>query len=160
MTQHFSTTVIPAAVINEPVSTPVLALGADSEDGIAGLALPTALHLMEPNRIMAFTHTTPVSGLMPVSDAWVAACCAYGDEFTGEAKVALILEPVPADIETTWAGIEEGVPHEDLPPWMTSLIRGELRCATRDVRVTSGSILQLNVMPAPETLEDWAERIL
>ncbi len=160
MAQHFSTFVIPAEVIGQVVSTPVLALSADSEAGIAGLPMPTALHFTEANGITVFTHTTPVSGGLPVSDGWVRACAAYGDDQTGDAKVVLVLEPVPGYIATTWAGIWEGVSQADMPAWATRLLNLQLHCAMRDVRVTTGTIMELNVLPCPGSLQDWAEAIV
>lgn len=157
MTIHFSTFVIPAEVLGGDMATPVFVLGSDREDEIARLPRITAMHFAQPNMVTSYVHTTPAGGAVPVSDAWAAACEAYGDGGTGKAKVGLILEPVPQDIETTWASREEGVAQEDMPAWAGRLIQGELRCATRDVRVTSGSILMLDVAPHTDSVEQWAD---
>jgi len=161
MAQHFSTFVIPAEAIGQAVSTPVLVLAADSEADVASLPMPTALHFTEANAITAFTHTTPAAGgALPVSDSWVRACAEYGDDQTGEAKVVLVLEPVPGDIATTWATAEQGAAQADMPAWTTQLLQLRLHCAMRDVRVTTGPILELNVMPAPASLQEWADAIV
>lgn len=160
MTVHFSTFVIPAELIGDEAGIPVLVLGDDDAGEIARLPRITALHVAEPNMVTAYVHTTPAGGAVPVSDVWAAACLAYGDGGTGKAKVGLVLEPVPRDIETTWASREEGVGEEDMPSWAGRLVRGELHCATRDVRVTFGSILMLDVAPDTGSVAEWADAMV
>lgn len=160
MTIHFSTFVIPAEAFGGDIDTPAFVLGSDNEDEIARLPRITALHIAQPNMVTSYVHTTPAGGAVPVSDLWTAACDVYGDDGTGKAKVGLILEPVPQGIETTWASKEEGTAPEGMPPWAGRLVRGELHCATRDVRVTSGSILMLDVAPETVSVEEWADDML
>ncbi|MCK2245287.1 MULTISPECIES: hypothetical protein [unclassified Crossiella] len=134
----------------------MLIFAPEDEQEIAQLPLVTSLHRID-NEVMAYIHSAPRGIPMPVSDAWIEAVAGY----EGGAKVVLVLQPLPRDIDTTFVPRAEGVTGDDLPPWIPALIAQQLRTATRDVPVSAGTgVMDIQIsLDHPHDVEHWAERI-
>lgn len=157
---HFTTFVLPAEDERAERTIPFLVLAAEDPDDVEQLALPTSLHRIG-NEVMAYARARALDqgpGPMPVSDAWILAVADY----EAEAKVAVILEPVPAAAPTDEAAPTTGVDGADLPWWTGHLLNGQLHAAIRDVPVSAGADpMSINIVPhAPQELDAWAERMI
>lgn len=96
---HFTTFVI--AGLRPP--TPVLVLAPETGPEVGALPLVTSLHRVG-NEVTGYVHASPLPAPVPVSDRWIEAVEGYGRE----AKVVLVLEPLPADISTGYAPPAQG----------------------------------------------------
>ena len=157
MAVHYTTFVLPGSASDLPDDTPFLVIGVDTDVEIPELPWITSLHRVG-NAVTPFVHATPVLGDVPVTDRWADAVTRYGDL----AKVVVLLEMVPGDISTEYATVAAGVTGEDLPPWLGAMLAGQIRCATRDVLVSSGAHLtSVCIDPAaPTTFPEWAQQII
>ncbi|MFB8199357.1 hypothetical protein [Kitasatospora purpeofusca] len=155
MSVHFTTFVLPKTAINLPHDTPFLVFGADTAEEITSIPLATSLHVIG-NELMPLVHASETYPV-PVSDHWIRASM---EEYDRAAKVAVVLEPVPADISTEWAELTEGALGPDLPPWLSMMLFAKLHVVTRDVPVTSGTgVADIGmVVGAPTTLPAWAHQ--
>ncbi|AJF70469.1 hypothetical protein [Streptomyces vietnamensis] len=69
---------------------------------------------------------------IPVSDTWVRAAAAAGD-FDAQAKIVPFLEPLPGDIATGFAPVQEGVAEPDVPVRVGNVLADQykMRVSTR-----------------------------
>ncbi|RCV53455.1 hypothetical protein [Marinitenerispora sediminis] len=153
---HFTALVIPEHLTGHGYATPVVVLGADTATEISEIPLVTSLHRIE-YEVVPYVHATPVLGRARVSQIWVDA---VELDYDRRAKIVVVREPVPGDIDTSYANPATGVTGEDLPPWMRLLLAGQLHLATRDVPVSSGrSAMDVAIdAAAPTTLPEWAQQ--
>jgi hypothetical protein len=147
---HYTTFVL----LETAPPAPVLVFGPEDASEIPDLPLVTSLHVMV-NEATPMMRASPLGFPVPVSDYWVDAVKGYGNE----AKIVLLLEPVPGDIDTSYAQPEVGVHDADLPAWLPMMIGGGLKLAMRDVPVTSGTGLADwgIVLDRVANLDSWAQ---
>ncbi|MFD3728825.1 hypothetical protein [Streptomyces sp. NPDC058671] len=136
MTVHFTTAVIPGTTMGRDEDDAMLLLAADSTEDIQNLPVPTALHVVD-NSLGLFVHGQMIDAPIPVSDTWVRAAAAVGD-FDAQAKVTLLLAPLPGDIASSFVALQEGVAAPYMPVWVGDLLAGRYRMALRDMRVSTG----------------------
>ncbi|MGW6571980.1 hypothetical protein ACWGAN_07360 [Streptomyces sp. NPDC054945] len=155
MTVHFTTAVIPGAMMGRDEDNAILLLAADSAGDMANLPVPTALHVVD-NSLGLFVHGQMIGSPIPVSDTWVRASAA-ADDFDAQAKVALLLEPLPVDIATTFAPVQEGVAEPDMPVWVGDVLAGRYKMALRDMRVSTGFLGNVDMgFGVPQDVAGWA----
>ncbi|MFB7403312.1 hypothetical protein ACFCZR_24365 [Streptomyces rubiginosohelvolus] len=156
---HFTTVVVPAARSGADTDNAALIFGADTEDDIADLPLPVALHVLD-NALQCFgPHGQMIGGPMPVSDAWIAAAAPIGDH-AAQARVCVVLEPLPEQTGTSDVPVELGVPEAGLASWTGQVIAGDYRMAMRAVFVSTGSPLNVDsALHAPTRLPEWAHHM-
>jgi hypothetical protein len=163
MSIHYSTAVWPATDTGFDWDIPLLVLGGETPADVANIPLPTSLHRVG-NEIMPFTHATMRDdiGPIPVSDAWIAA---VETGYDGRAKAVIALDPTPIGDTTRSAPVEDGVSGEKMPLWLSPLLAGAVRAATRDIPVSVGAdhrdILTIMIDPAaPTDLPGWAHQMI
>ncbi|MFJ6784540.1 hypothetical protein [Streptomyces yangpuensis] len=155
MTVHFTTAVIPGARMGRDEDNALLLLAADSAGDIPNLPVPTALHVVD-NSLGLFVHGRMLGTPVPVSDTWVRAAATVGD-FHAQAKVALLLEPLPGDIATSFVPAQEGVAEADLPAWVGDVLAGRYKMALRDMRVSTGFLGNVDMgFGVPQDVAGWA----
>ncbi|MFJ4960225.1 hypothetical protein [Streptomyces sp. NPDC088739] len=156
MATHFISVVLPPELTGASVASSLLVLAGETAQDIASLPLPVALHT-QGNELYGYgPHAQPFFGPLPVSDIWLWATAPVGP-YKAQTRVAVILEPVPADIATTYVPVELGVEGGDLPPWLMDALHGRYEMAVREMLVSSGSILMLDTaLGAPTKLPEWA----
>ncbi|MEV7581590.1 hypothetical protein [Streptomyces erythrochromogenes] len=108
------------------------------------------------NSLGLFVHGQMLGTPVPVSDTWVRAAAAVGD-FHAQAKVALLLEPLPGDIATSFAPVQEGVAEPDMPVWVGEVLAGRYKMALRDMRVSTGFLGNVDMgFGVPQDVAGWA----
>jgi hypothetical protein len=161
MSLHYTTFVMPGAVMGLPHDTPFLVLGAETAEEVGSIPAVTSLHRVG-NYVTPFSHASAVLEEVPVTDLWGAVSREQYDE---RAKVVVLRDPVPRDISTEYAELTEGVLGPDIPPWVGLMLAMKLRSYTRDVPVTVGEstsdILSIGIdLTAPTTFPEWAHQAI
>ncbi|MEV6421578.1 hypothetical protein [Streptomyces sp. NPDC051662] len=153
---HFTTAVVPAERSGSDTDNAVLIFAADTQDDIANLPLPVALHVQE-NELGCFApHGRMLGAPLRVSDDWVAAASPTGS-FGAQARVCVVLEPLPEEA-VPYVSVGEGVTEQGLPSWVGDVIAGRYKMALRPVRVSIGNPLLLDsALGAPTQLPEWAQ---
>ncbi|MCX4682058.1 hypothetical protein OG413_43540 [Streptomyces sp. NBC_01433] len=154
---HFTTAVVPAERSGADTDNAVLIFAADTQDDIATLPLPVALHVQD-NELGCFApHGQMLGAPLRVSDAWVAAASPTGS-YDSQARVCVVLEPLPEEAGTCHVPVREGVTEQGLASWVGDVVAGRYKMALRSVRVSIGNPLQLDAaLGAPTQLPEWAE---
>ncbi|SEE85380.1 hypothetical protein SAMN05216483_6801 [Streptomyces sp. 2131.1] len=158
---HYTTFVMPGAVMGMPHDTPFFVLGAEFKEELGSIPAVTSLHRIE-NQMMPYSHASMVLGEVPVSDLWATTST---EQYDGRAKVVILRDPVPHDVDTKYAELTEGVLGPDLPPWLGLMLAGEIRSYSRDVPVTVGrdfaDVMSIGIDPsAPTTFPAWAHQVI
>nr|WP_181412062.1 hypothetical protein [Streptomyces sp. F12] len=123
---HFTTAVVPAARSGADTDNAVLIFAADTQDDIANLPLPVALHVQD-NELCCFApHGQMLGAPLRVSDDWVAAASPTG-LFEAQARVCVVLEPLPEEAGTSHVPQGEGVTEWGLPSWVGGRRRGPVQ---------------------------------
>ncbi|MEX2985689.1 hypothetical protein [Streptomyces sp. C36] len=153
---HFTTAVIPAARSGTEYDTAAVFLGPEMEADVPRLPLPATLHIVG-NTVTPFAaHGRPVGDPMPVSDRWVQASRAVGG-YGAQAKVVVLLEPLPEEVSTADVPVQMGIGEDGLPGWLPGVLEGRYKMAMRDVTVSEGSVLLLDTaLGVPAQLPEWA----
>ncbi|MFD3908837.1 hypothetical protein ACFXOL_21005 [Streptomyces californicus] len=156
---HFTTAVVPAELSGADADNAILILAGDMADDMAHLPFPVALHVLD-NALGVFgPHGHMLGDLLPVSDAWVAAAAPTPD-YAAQARVCVVLEPLPEQVGTHSAPLREGVPEPGLASWTRDVIEGRYKMALRAVNVSTGSPYMVDVaLHAPTRLPEWADHI-
>lgn len=151
---HYTTFVL-ADLVERP--TPVLVFGPDRVGEIVDLPLVTSLHVIG-NEAMPMIHASMFGYAVPVTDLWVSAARAYENA----AKIVLLQQSVPADIDTSYADLAQGVRGADLPPWLPMMVGGALKFAMREVPVTfGGGPADIGVvLEHHHSVATWAEQLV
>ncbi|MGW2686216.1 hypothetical protein ACWC6I_24065 [Streptomyces sp. NPDC001414] len=154
---HFITAVVPAERSGTDTDNAVLIFAADTQDDIASLPLPVALHVQD-NELGCFApHGQMLGAPLRVSDDWVAATLPTGS-YDAQARVCVVLEPLPEEAGTSHVPVSEGVTEQGLPSWVGDVIAGRYKMALRPVRVSMGNPLLLDAaLHAPTQLPEWAQ---
>ncbi|MFI1532118.1 hypothetical protein [Streptomyces griseus] len=157
MGKHFTTVVVPAERSGADTDNAALIFAADTEDDIADLPLPVALHV-QGNTLGCFgPHGQMLIGPLPVSDAWIAAAAPTRD-YPAQARVCVVLEPLSEQIGTSDVPVEQGVAEPGLASWTGQVIAGDFKMAFRAVNVSTGSPLLVDAaLHAPTQLPEWAD---
>ncbi|MFC7331368.1 hypothetical protein [Marinactinospora rubrisoli] len=155
---HTEVFTIPARLSGLGYATPVLAVAADTAEETAGLPLITSAHRID-DEVMAYCHAAAVLGPIAVPRPWVEV---VEGEYDRRAKIALLREPVPREVEAGDAELAAELGGRDVPAWAGRLVAGRLHAALRDVAVSAGrGVMDLMMDPtAPTTYPEWAEQIL
>lgn len=156
---HFTTAVVPAERSGADTDNAVLIFAADTQDDLADLPLPVALHVQN-NELTCFApHGQMLGAPLRVSDDWVAAAAQTGTYET-QARVCVVLEPLPEEAGTSHVPASEGVTEPGLPSWVGHVVEGRYRMALRSVRVSVGDPLLLDAaLGAPTQLPAWAQHM-
>ncbi|UXY32382.1 hypothetical protein [Streptomyces sp. HUAS TT20] len=114
------------------------------------------------NMVTPFRHASMVLGEIPVSDVWGAV---VREQYDARAKIVILRDPVPAEVDLPYAELTEGLLGEDLPAWLGLMMAMEIRSYARDVPVTVGEssedILSIGIDPAaPTTFPEWAQQVV
>ncbi|MFJ6752576.1 hypothetical protein ACIQNI_30970 [Streptomyces sp. NPDC091266] len=154
---HFTTAVVPAERSATDTDNAVLVFAADIQDDITNLPLPVALHV-QGNELSCFgPHGQILGAPLRVSDAWIAAAAPTGD-YGAQARVCVVLEPLPEERGTAHVPVDEGVTEAGLASWVGDVIAGRYKMALRAVRVSIGNPLLIDAaLHAPTRLPEWAE---
>lgn len=153
---HFTTAVVPAERSGADTDNAVLVFAADTCDDIANLPLPVALHVQD-NELGCFApHGQMLGAPVRVSDDWIAAALPTGP-YDAQARVCVVLEPLPEEAGTSHVPAGEGVTESGLPSWVGDVVGGRYKVACRSVRVSIGDLLLLDAaLGAPTQLPEWA----
>ncbi|WP_146057504.1 hypothetical protein [Streptomyces sp. SM12] len=156
---HFTTAVVPAERSGADTDNAVLIFAADTQGDITNLPLPVALHV-QGNLLRCFApHGQMLGAPVRVSDAWVAAASPT-ETYDAQARVCVVLEPLPEEAGTSHVPAAEGVTEQGLPSWVGDVVEGRHRMALRSVRVSIGDPLLLDAaLGAPTQLPEWAQVI-
>lgn len=153
---HFTTAVVPAERSGADTDNAVLIFGADTLDDIANLPLPVALHVQDKELRCFAPHGQMLGAPIRVSDDWIAAASPTGP-YGAQARVCVVLEPLPEEAGTSHVPEGVGVTESGLPTWVGDVIEGRHRMALRSVRVSIGNPLLLDTAHgAPTQLPAWA----
>ncbi|MFB6814341.1 hypothetical protein ACFCV8_07325 [Streptomyces sp. NPDC056347] len=154
---HYVTVVLPAERTGADTDNALLIIAADVQDDVANLPLPVTLHA-QGNELTCFaSHGRMLGAPLLVSDQWVAAASPTGS-YGAQAKICVVLEPLPAMADTSHVPAGEGVPEPDLPFWAGGVVEGRYKIAFRSVSVSIGNPLLLDAaLGAPTRLSEWAE---
>lgn len=156
---HFTTAVVPAARSGADTDNAILIFAAHTQGDLADLPLPVALHVQD-NELTCFApHGRTLGASMRVSDDWVAAAASTG-QYDAQARVCVVLEPLPEEADTSHVPASEGVTESGLPSWVGDVVAGQYKMALRSVRVSVGKPLLLDAaLGAPTQLPGWAEHM-
>jgi hypothetical protein len=156
---HYTTAVVPAERSGEDTDNAVLIFAADSEDDLADLPLPVALHVQDNELSCYAPHGQLLGAPVRVSDDWVAAAAPTGG-YEAQARVCVVLEPLPEEVGTLDVPASEGVTEAGLPSWVADVVAGRYKMALRSVRVSVEDPLLLDAaLGAPTQLPEWAQRM-
>ncbi|MFE0777817.1 hypothetical protein [Streptomyces sp. NPDC058861] len=157
---HFTTVVIPGALMGREEDNALLLLAGETEEDIGNLPLPVALHVVG-NEVGAFgPHAHALGVPMPVSDRWIRAAGAT-EQFQAQAQVCVVLEPLTVGAPTTDVPASEGVDEPDLPKWVMDVLMQRYKSAVRTVHVSTGSLGMVDAaLNAPTTLPEWADHLI
>lgn len=156
---HFTTVVVPAERSGTDTDNAVLIIAGEMLDDIPHLPLPVALHLMGNELGVYGPHGRVLGAPLPVSDIWGAAA-APTEGYVAQARVCVVLEPLPEEAGTHSSPLKVGVPEPGLASWLGPLIAGEFKMAFRAVRVSTGGPLMVDsALHAPTKLPEWADHI-
>ncbi|MFB6700243.1 hypothetical protein [Streptomyces rubiginosohelvolus] len=156
---HFTTAVVPAERSGTDADNAVLIIAGEMADDIPLLPLPVALHLMGNELGVFGPHGHMLGAPLPVSDAWCAAAAPIGDH-AAQARVCVVLEPLPEQVGTHSAPLETGVREADLASWTGQVFAGEFEMALRAVYVSTGGPLNVDsALHAPTRLPEWAHHM-
>lgn len=154
---HFTTAVIPAARSGTEHDTAAVFFGPEMAADIPALPLPATLHVIGNEAAPFAAGGRQVGVPMPVSDHWVQASRSVGG-YGAQAKIVVLLEPLPEEVSTADVPVPMGVGEDSLPSWLPGVLEGRYKMAVRDVTVSEGSALLLDAaLGVPARLPEWAE---
>ncbi|MEU7028957.1 hypothetical protein AB0A60_19980 [Streptomyces sp. NPDC046275] len=138
----------------------ILILAGEMEEDIAKIPLPVALHVVENSLGLFGPHAHALGDPLPVTHRWVQAAQGTG-KYAPQAKVAVVLAPLPEQRSAADTPVDEGALQPDLPSWIMDVLLAKHPMAVRDVRVSTGFLGLLDVaLGAPTQLPEWADVML